>query len=92
MDEELVYRYEYPDGGGPYFTPDGVMREPPPSQIHIARDKYLYGCDSLKNLIDYAIRHDFKTDNMKIVVYTGEIIYKNKHTGEVRFKPKVRIK
>lgn len=45
-----IYRYEMPDGGGPWFNKDGKVRykgtQPP-------IDDYLNGCDSLENLQTY---------------------------------------
>ena len=44
----LVYRYEKPDGGGPWFYKDGTIRYPLPHEhLYIeSQEKYLYGCDS----------------------------------------------
>ncbi len=50
--EMRVYRYERPDGGGPWFTRDGVQRNDRPMPKKFS-DNILYGCTSLDSLFAY---------------------------------------
>lgn len=45
-----IYRYEKEDGGGPWCTLDGVVREKPTIKFN---DIGLYGCESLEKLKEY---------------------------------------
>lgn len=45
-----IYRYEKEDGGGPYFTRDGILRSNPNI---IMNDNTLFGCQSLELLLNY---------------------------------------
>ena len=51
----LVYRYEYPDGGGPWFYPDGTERQPLRHKDLYYREncKYAFGCKSKESLLRY---------------------------------------
>ena len=37
----LIYRYEMPDGGGPFFTLDGVQRR---TGVKLPPSEYIFGC------------------------------------------------
>lgn len=67
----LVYRYEKPDGGGPWFYKDGTVRYPLPHEhLYIdSQEKYLYGCDSLKSLFDYFSTQKVDVNNCTIQTY-----------------------
>ena len=62
-----VYRYEKPDGGGPWSTLDGVWRSNN-EQCKYA-DDYVYGCDSFENLEHYFTRQEFMKDGCQLKVY-----------------------
>lgn len=51
MEKIKIYRYEKPDGGGPWCTPDGKLRTNP--ELHIYADEYFYGCLSKEALDRY---------------------------------------
>ncbi len=42
-----IYRYEKPDGGGPWFTREGIQRDNRPMPEKFS-DNILYGCTSLE--------------------------------------------
>lgn len=67
----LVYRYEYPDGGGPWFYRDGTIRHPLPDEyLYIEnQEKYLYACDSLESLYDYFSKQDIDIHECTIETY-----------------------
>ena len=67
-----VYRYEMKDGGGPWFTKDGVQRNPIHMPIKFSDDT-LYGCISLQALFDYFREPSHKVDLEKCVVRVYEI-------------------
>ena len=85
----LVYRYEKPDGGGPWFYKDGTVRCPLPHE-HLYIDEqegYLYGCDSLESLFNYFLKQKVDMNNCTIKTYEipdEEII--NLKNGQVKFK------
>lgn len=45
-----VYRYEMPDGGGPFFTLDGVQRR---TGVQLPSSDYIFGCSSEEELDKY---------------------------------------
>lgn len=51
-----IYRYEKPDGGGPFVTPDGFVRDTGFKVIPYA-DGAIYGCASIEKLIEYFSIH-----------------------------------
>lgn len=67
----LVYRYEKPDGGGPWFYKDGRVRYPLPHEyLYInSQEKFLYGCDSLKSLFEYFSTQKVDVNNCTIQTY-----------------------
>ncbi len=46
-----IYRYEMPDGGGPYFTLNGIQRKTK-ENFHLSFD-YVFGCESEEDLKNY---------------------------------------
>ena len=46
----IVYRYEMPDGGGPFFTLDGVQRR---TGVQLPSSDYVFGCSSEEDLNKY---------------------------------------
>lgn len=46
----LVYRYEMPDGGGPFFTLDGVQRR---TGVKLPSATFACGCSTLEKLEEY---------------------------------------
>lgn len=46
----LVFRYEMPDGGGPFFTLDGVQRR---TGMKLSHSNLVYGCKRIKDLALY---------------------------------------
>lgn len=66
-----VYRYEMEDGGGPWFTRDGSLREKP-VEIRFS-DDVLYGCTSLEELFDYFRQESHKVNLQDCIVKVYEI-------------------
>lgn len=53
--EMKIYRYEHPDGGGPYCSFYGYPRD---MKVHFPIDtSYLYGCKSIEELYKYFKNH-----------------------------------
>lgn len=77
----IIYRYEYPDGGGPFLTRDGVSRTHPEYQFD---DNTLYGAVSIK-----ALENWFKCCNivldpaLQIVKYDAEVVHEYPDLGEI---------
>jgi len=46
----IIYRYENEDGGGPYYTLDGINRK---SGIKLEDSSYIFGCTSIDKLETY---------------------------------------
>lgn len=67
----LVYRYEHPDGGGPWFYRNGMVRYPLPDEnLYLDnQEKYLYGCNSLESLHKYFATQKVDTKNCTIEIY-----------------------
>jgi hypothetical protein len=80
------WRYEYRDGGGPWFRPDGAARDPnnvPPAE---EGDDVMYGCDTLEHLKEYMAKRDIDTSEMYLVHYFDiEATQYNPETGHVTF-------
>lgn len=66
-----VYRYEMEDGGGPWFTREGSLRDKP-TKIRF-NDGVLYGCTSLEELFDYFRQESHKVDLDDCIVRVYEI-------------------
>ena len=77
----IIYRYEYPDGGGPFLTREGVSRTHPE---YVFDDNTLYGCDSIESLNDwFAVRDIQLPDDIRLCKYYGELVHEYPNTGEV---------
>lgn len=65
-----VYRYEKPDGGGPWFTRDGIQRNHGPMPPKFS-DSVLYGCTSLESLFSYSRdpAHNINLNDCEIKIY-----------------------
>ena len=62
-----VYRFEYPDGGSPFCTLDGVVRD---CNFHAEfNDSGIYGCKDLEQLKEYFQRQQCIIKNCKIFRY-----------------------
>lgn len=77
----IIYRYEYPDGGGPFLTRDGISRTHPNYQFD---DNTLYGAISIEALNDWFACRNIKLDSeLQLVIYDAEIVHEYPNTGEV---------
>lgn len=80
------WRYEYHDGGGPWFRPDGVARDPnnvPPNE---EGNDVMYGCDTLEHLKEYMTKRNINTSEMYLVHYFNiEVTQYSPETGHVTF-------
>lgn len=83
------WRYEYPDGGGPWFLPNGLPRNRNDIPKFEEGADVLYGCDTIENLNDYMKFHNIGTSNMYLVHYVDiEIVDYKRATGHVAFRIK----
>ena len=67
----IIYRYEYPNGDGPFFTKDGVNHVYPDIKFN---DDTLSGCESIEKLNKWFTDHKINTDNLIIRKYVGDLI------------------
>lgn len=80
------WRYEYRDGGGPWFRPDGEARDPDKVPLYEDGDDVLYGCDTLEHLKQYMAERAIDTSQMYLVHYFDiEAVQYNPKTGHVTF-------
>lgn len=83
------WRYEYPDGGGPWFLPNGLPRNPENIPKFEEGSDVLYGCNTIENLNDYMKYHNVDTSNMNLVHYIDiDVISYRKGTGHIAFRLK----
>ena len=78
----IFYRYEKPDGGGPYFTKDGFDRV----FNHKSNDDTLSGALTIPLL---KLWFEGKEEILKdciIVIYDGELLWKSPRSSECTFK------
>ena len=68
----IFYRYEREDGGGPFFTRDGVNRQ----TGNICNDDTLNGCLSIEKLDDWFNKRNIDISDCKMVEYVGELVYR----------------
>ena len=61
----LIYRYEMPDGGGPFFTLDGVQRR---TGVKLPPSEYIFGCKNIDDLNKYFNNVENISEECKIVV------------------------
>ena len=77
----IVYRYEYPDGGGPFLTKDGTSRTHPEIQF---KDNTLYAATSIEELDNWFLSRNIQLDdNLHLIKYEAEVLYEYPNTGEV---------
>lgn len=87
-----VYRYEYPDGGGPYYHLDGSPRGPFKcsfSDIYDPNNVILYGCASKQQLDQYAQLNKFPIEEMEIKEYNVDefdILSYRPSNGHIEFR------
>ena len=80
----IVYRYEYPDGGGPFLTRNGISRTHPEYQFD---DNTLYAAISIEALQKWFSCRNIKLDNnLQLIKYEGEVLHEYSNTGEVIIK------
>lgn len=85
----VIYRYELPDGGGPFFTKDGHNRIYPSI---IFNDNTISGCGNITLLDDWFRNENIPTNDFKLQKYIGEVVYIGKKSGEIRLKQNTAIK
>ena len=80
------WRYEYQDGGGPWFFPDGRPRNINETPPYEQNKNALCGCDTLENLKQYMTSKGIDTSEMYLVHYFNiEVIEYNPETGHTIF-------
>ena len=81
------WRYEYADGGGPWFYPDGSPRNPQLIPSYYFGEGVLYGCDTVANLDRYMKRHNIDTTKMRLKCYYDiKVIKYVDESGQVAFR------
>lgn len=68
----IIYRYEYPNGDGPFFTKDGHNHYNPND---ICNDDTLSGCENIEKLNKWFSDRKIKVDGLIIRKYIGDLIY-----------------
>ena len=77
----IIYRYEYPDGGGPFLTRYGISRTNPIFQFN---DNTLHGCDSIEHLKEWFTSRNIELpEEIQIKAYEGEVVLHYITSGEV---------
>ena len=83
------WRYEYRDGGGPWFFPDGRPRNINKTPPYEQNENALCGCDTLENLKQYMSSKGIDTSEMYLVHYFDiEVIEYTPETGHIIFSKK----
>ena len=83
---ETAWRYEYLDGGGPWFYPDGRPRDINNIPPYENNKGVLCGCDTIKNLDKYMAKNGVNTADMYLVHYFNiEVVEYNPETGHTIF-------
>lgn len=83
---ETAWRYEYLDGGGPWFYPDGRPRDINNIPPYENNKNVLCGCDTIKNLDKYMAKNGVNTADMYLVHYFNiEVVEYNPETGHTIF-------
>lgn len=81
-----IYRYELSDGGGPFISFNGEVRESTDNLV--MDDGYLYGCSSVEKLSQYFKPYSHLVIECKIFVYNvplEDVIFDKR---QVRFPKK----
>lgn len=73
------YRYELPDGGGPFFTKDGKLRA---NTSFLSHDNTLSVCDSIETLKKWFSERKIPTEDFCIAAYRGVVVRKLR-SGEI---------
>lgn len=82
------WRYEYPDGAGPWFYPDGTPRNLQVVPSYYFGEGLLYGCDTVANLDKYMARYNIDTSNMILrCYYDVKVINYTPESGQIVFEP-----
>ena len=80
------WRYEYLDGGGPWFYPNGEPRDIDNVPAFENDEGVMYGCDTVKNLDRYMAERSIDTRKMRLVRYFDiEVINYNPRNGHIAF-------
>lgn len=83
------WRFEYIDGGGPWFKPDGTPRDPNNVPAPEERKGVLYGCDTIQNLQKYMKDRDVDTTFMLLAHYRDiEVLDYDRDSGHLVFVEK----
>ena len=83
------WRYEYPDGGGPWFYPNGQARNPDKVPSFEDNDSSLCGCDTIENLNKYMEERDVDITDMYLVHYCNiKVLSYNPYNGHIIFLKK----
>ena len=83
---KAAWRYEYLDGSGPWFYPDGHPRDINNIPPYENNKDVLCGCDTIKNLDKYMAKNGVNTADMYLVHYFNiEVIEYNPETGHTIF-------
>ena len=79
----IIYRYELPDGSGPFCTYDGILRTNSKYKIH-CYDSFS-GCETISDLEKWFSIRKINTNNFILAKYEGELL--NKYSsGEILMK------
>lgn len=82
------WRYEYLDGGGPWFYPDGKPRVSNLPAFE-NNDGILCGCDTITNLNKYMTERNIDTSQMCLAHYLDiEVVRYNPNNGHISFRKK----
>lgn len=84
----IYYRYEMPDGGGPFITRDGVLRADPSC---VMNDNTLSVCDSVDSLNRWFSEREIPTNDLIVTAYKGNVVSKLK-TGEILIAKDTSVK
>lgn len=85
----IIYRYEFPDGGGPFINRQGVSRTHP--EI-VFNDHTLYGCTSIEALKEwFSSRRMMINPEWRIMKYEGEVLHSYGTSGEVIIDEKTAV-
>lgn len=84
------WRFEYLDGGGPWFKPDGTSRDPNNIPTPEEREGALYGCDTIENLQRYMKEHNVDTTFMLLAHHRDiEVLDYDRDSGHLVFVKKI---
>jgi len=78
----IMYRYELPDGGGPFCTYDGILRTAPEYKMC---DDSFSGCETISDLEKWFSIRKININNFILAKYEGELLHKYSN-GEILMK------